>query len=210
MTVLGDSTKPVKVQYWFSPDKKELYLALPPAPDQTSGHLYYFNSDATRLCYTFTVSGRWVLDPATGVMMSKDRGSSLAQSADSVGELGVEENSNLVDAKVRWFQDRFKAGRKELPASQSSSEPVFEVESCNSPSRPSCVKFKATAEGQFAGMPALQVMRAMIVEVAPGWVFAIEAKDDVALEAVESLSTTSDPECYGPFIREQFPQLKER
>jgi hypothetical protein len=50
----------------------------------------------------------------------------------------------------------------------------------------------------------------MIVEAAPGWVFSVTAEDAVAREAVESLGTTSDPDCYWPFIREQVPQLKMR
>jgi hypothetical protein len=209
VTVLGDATKPVKVKQWLSPDKKQIALAFS-ARDQASGRLYYFNNDASRLCYTFTVSGQWIIDPATGFFSSKDRRDSLGQSADSTDDLGVEPNANVVEAKIRSFQDVFRDMRKNLPAPQPTAEPTFEVESCNSPTRPSCVKFEATAEVQVEGLKGLQRMTAMIVEAAPGWAFSVVATDDVALEAVESLSTTSDPDCYWPFIREQFPQLKTR
>jgi hypothetical protein len=209
VTVLGDATKPVKAKYWLSPDKKEVALSFS-ARDQDIERLYYFNNDASRLCYTFTVSGQWIIDPATGFFSSKNRRDSFGQSADSAHDLGVAQNANVVEAKIRSFKDLFIDMRKGLPGPQPTTEPTFEVESCNSPTRPSCVKFEATAEVQVEGLKGLQRMRAMIVEAAPGWAFSVVAKDDVALEVVESLSTTSDPDCYWPFIREQVPQLKTR
>ncbi len=209
VTVLGDATKPVKVKYWLSPDKQQVALFFS-ARDQVIRRLYYFNNDASRLCYTFTVSGQWTIDPVTGFFSSKDRQYSFGQSADSADDLGVERDANLIEAKIRSFKDNFRDLRKNLPAPQPTTEPTFEVESCNSPTRPSCVKFEATAEVQVQGLKGLQRMKAMIVEAAPGWVFSVTAEDEVALEAVESLSTTSDPDCYWPFIREQFPQLKTR
>jgi hypothetical protein len=209
VTVLGDATKPVKAKSWLSPDKKQVALFFS-ARDQDFGRLYYFNNDASRLCYTFTVSGQWTIDPVTGFFSSKNRRDSLGQSADSADDLGVEQNANLIEAKIRSFKDLFMDMRKNLPGPQPTTEPTFEVQSCNSPTRPSCVKFQATAEVQVQGLQGLQRMKAMIVEAAPGWVFSVTAKDDVAMEVVESLSTTSDPDCYWPFIREQFPQLKTR
>ncbi len=209
LTVLGDATKPVKAKYWLSPDKKQVVLSFS-ARDQDIGRLYYFDNDASRLCYTFTVSGQWVIDPATGFFSSKDRRHSWGQQADSADDLGVEQNGNLIEAKIRSFKDDFRDMRNNLPAPQPTTEPTFEVESCNSPTRPSCVKFQATAEVQVEGLKGLQRLKAMIVEAAPGWVFSVTAEDEVALEAVESLSTTSDPDCYWPFIREQVPQLKTR
>jgi hypothetical protein len=209
VTVLGDATKPVRVKYWLSPDEQQVALSFA-ARDQAIGRLYYFNNDASRLCYTFTVSGQWIIDPATGFFSSKDRRHRFGQSADSAHDLGVEQNGNLIEAKIRSFKDDFRDMRKNLPAPQPTTEPTFDVESCNSPTRPSCVKFQATIEVQVQGLKGLQRLKAMIVEAAPGWVFAVTAEDDVALEAVESLSTTSDPGCYWSFIREQVPQLKTR
>jgi hypothetical protein len=193
VTVLGDATKPVKAAYWLSLDKKTVALSFS-ARDQDIGRLYYFNNDASRLCYTFTVSGQWIIDPDTGLFSSKNRRHSFGQSADSADDLGVEQNANLIEAKIRSFKDHFIDMRKNLPGPQPTTEPTFEVESCNSPTRPSCVKFEATAEVQVEGLQGLQRMRAMIVEAAPGWVFSVTAEDAVAQEAVESLSRTSEPD----------------
>jgi hypothetical protein len=93
VAVLGDTTKPAEVKHRLSPDRKQIAIAFS-VPGQTSGRLYYFNNDASRLCYRFTVSGQWIIGPATGLFSSKDRRDSLGQSADSADDLGVEQNAS--------------------------------------------------------------------------------------------------------------------
>jgi hypothetical protein len=38
-------------------------------------------------------------------------------------------------------------------------------------------------------------------------VLAIEASDDVAREVVDTLGVAAAPDCYLPFIRQNFPQV---
>lgn len=208
----GGVGEPVEIQYWFSPDRTELYIAAVVSSDPAASRLYYFNNDSARLCYTFTVSGRWTLDPATGSMSSSDGKGSLGQGTHSAEDLDVASGVNLVEAELRWNHSLFSEAletwcRRER---QVCPEPGYSSEPCQSVSRPSCIKWKAAAAMERQGRETRFKQQGVIVEAAPGWVLSIEATDDVALEAVESLRTAPGPECFWPFIEEHFPQLKRR
>lgn len=192
----------VEVSFWSSADQKEIYISASPSPIAPEGRLYYFSNDASRLCYTFTVPGEWALEPETGLLVSKDRQSRMGKTLESAKELGVSGDGSLVDVKVERLKTFFTLHGYEL-----ISMPCFTTESCGVSSRPDCVIFTAEAECRIQGAPTTQKLHAMIVEVTPGWILSVSAPDEIAREAVASLATTSDPECYRPFIRENFPQL---
>jgi len=197
-----------KVRSWKSPDGQQLYLAVA-APEHGGDRLYYFQNDATRTCYTFSVAGRWKLDESNGTMVSEDGRGSLGQSVQSASELGVAPGADLVGAAIAGYQRQFTeslaalAGKKD----KAKPQPTFAVEPFEVRGR-TAVKWTASAEGKRKGRDVVIRQHEVLVDLAPGWVLALEAADDVAREAIESLGTAASPECYGPFLREHFPQLE--
>ena len=199
----------VEVKYWLSPDQRQLYLAATAPADKGGGRLYYFNNDASRLCYTFAVSGRWKLDETTGVMSSDDRKGSLGQSVLGARELKVAEDADLIAAAIKSYEHRFTESVADLSGQgfETKQEPVFTTAPFETSARKS-VQWTGSARAQKQGREAAIRQREVFVEAARGWVLTIEANDDVAREAIESLGTSRAPQCYWPFIREHFPQVK--
>ena len=199
----------VEVTYWLSPDQQQLYLAATAPADKGGSRLYYFNNDASRFCYTFTVSGRWKLDEMTGVMLSDDGKGSLGQSVLGVKELEVAEDADLIAAAIKSYEHRFAESVAELSDQgfETKQEAAFTIAPFKTSARKS-VEWTGSARAKKQGREAAIRQREVFVEAARGWVLAIEANDDVAREAIESLGTSRPPDCYWPFIREHFPQVK--
>ena len=193
----------------MSPDQRQLYVAATAAADKGGSRLYYFSNDASRLCYTFTVSGRWKLDEATGAMSSDDGRGSLGQSVLAASELEVAEDADLIAAAIKSYEHRFKQSVAELSGQgfETKQDATFTAAPFKTSARKS-VQWTASARAQKQGREAAIRQHEVFVEAARGWVLAIEANDDVAREAIESLGTSRPPECYWPFIREHFPQVK--
>lgn len=205
-TTFAGAADPVHVNYWLSPDKQELYVAVTVPADKSGGQLYYFNNDASRLCYTFVVSGRWRLGERTGRMSSDDGKGSLGHSVESARDLEVAEDADLIAAAIKSYEHRFT--RSVIAPSGQTPEATFTTTPFKTSARRS-VQWTGTAQVQRQGRKLDMRMREVFVEVAKGWVLVVEASDDVAREAIESLGTARPPECYWPFIGEHFPQLKK-
>jgi hypothetical protein len=196
------------VTYWLSPDQKELYVAVATPADRAGDRLYYFNNDASRRCYTFTVAGRWKLDSTSGTMSSDDGRGSLGQSVQGARDLKARGDADLVAAAIEAYERQFTESLAalsgqgfEITAKATFSAAPFET------SARKATKWTASARAQRHGREASINQHEVIVEVSPGWVLAIEARDDVAREAIESLGTAAPPDCYWPLIRERFPQV---
>jgi len=61
--------------------------------------------------------------------------------------------------------------------------------------------------------PVLMKASKVLVEIAPGWVAQITVQgtlddDGLTRRVLETLSTTSEPECYWQFIRQHFPEMR--
>lgn len=198
----------VEVTYWLSPDQQQLYVAATARADKGGSRLYYFNNEANRLCYTFTVSGRWKLDETTGVMLSDDGKGSLGQSVLGARELDVTEDADLIAAAIKSYEHRFAESVEELSDQgfETKQGVAFTTAPFETSARKS-VEWTGAARARKEGREAAIRQHEVFVEAARGWVLAIEANDDVAREAIESLGTSQPPDCYWPFIREHFPQV---
>lgn len=198
----------VEFSYWMSPDGIELYVAAVPQVQRGGPRLYYFSNDTRRLCYTFAVSGSWILDDASGKMQSRDGRGSLGQSVQGPDELGAGSGTELVRAAIESYQSLFLDRLSALAQQglKAMSGPSYSVEPFTVTGR-DAVKWTAHAAGRMNGRDANIRLNEVFVEVLPGWVLAIEARDDVAREAIESLGTAKAPDCFWPLIREQFPAI---
>jgi hypothetical protein len=196
----------VEVTYWLSPDQRELYVA---TTTPGGSRLYYFNNDTSRLCYTFTVSGRWKLDEKSRVMSSADGKGSLGQSVKSAKDLDAVGDGDLIAAAIKSYERQFAESVAALAAQgfETKDKATFTTAPFDTSTRKS-VQWTASAVSQRQGRDAAIREREVLAEIDREWVLAIEASDDVAREAIESLGTARPPECYWPFIREHFPQVK--
>lgn len=198
----------VEFRHWKSPDSMELFL-VSAAPAEAGGpRLYFFSNNATRVCYTFTVAGSWTFDKASGVMRSDDGRGSLGKDLLGPEKLVKDGGPELVRAAIQSYQAQFHETLLAL-ASQGVkriSQPDYSVETFSVAGR-EAVKWTARATGQIKGQDASIAQHNFFVEVVPGWVLVIEARDDVAREAIESLGTAEPPDCYWPFLREHFPAV---
>ena len=200
--------KVVELSYWKSSDGMELFLAAA-APVEAGGpRLYFFSNDASRVCYTFTVAGSWKFDKATGVMQSEDGRGNLGQTLLGPDKLGTGSGPELVRAAIQSYQAQFPGILSSLAAQgvKGISQPDYSVETFPVAGR-EAVKWTARATGRTKGQDASIGQHEVFVEVVPGWVLALEARDDVAREAIESLGTAEPPDCYWPFLREHFPAI---
>lgn len=79
--------------------------------------------------------------------------------------------------------------------------------------RPGAKRWIASWRATLRGRPVLMEASKVFVEIAPGWVVQITVQgtsDDEGLtrRLLETLSTSSEPECYWPFIRQYFPEMR--
>jgi hypothetical protein len=200
----------VAVQYWLSPDGQQLYVKTAPKDRPAAVRLYYFNNEAGRLCYTFTVPGGWQLDEATGAMRSDDGKLSLGQSVQNARDLNAAKGANLVDAAVNAYQRQFSESLAALSGHgfKIARGPEFTTGPFETTGR-KAVKWAASAVATKDGNDTLIKQNEVLVEVVTGWLFAIESSDDVARAALGSFATAPPPDCFWPFIREHFPQIKK-
>lgn len=198
----------VDVRYWKGADGMEIFLASA-APVEVGGpRLYFFSNDASRVCYTFTVAGSWAFDQTTGTMLSEDGRGHLGKVLLGPGKLGKGSGSELVKAAILGYQTQFRENLASLAAQgvKDISQPDYSVERIPVTGR-EALKWTARAIGRIKGQAASIVQHEIFVEVVPGWVLVLEARDDVAREVVESLGTAEPPDCYWPFLREHFPAV---
>ena len=206
--VAAGDAKEVDVRFYNSPDGMEVYVVAA-APAELGGpRLYYFSNDASRICYTFTVAGSWKLDKVTGQMQSEDGRGRLGQKLLGPDELGTGSGPELVKAAIEIHQAWFAENLSSLAAQgvKGISQPVYSAATFPAAGH-EAVNWTALATGRIKGQDASIGQREVLVEVVPGWVLALEARDDVAREAIESLGTAEPPDCYRPFIRKHFPAI---
>jgi len=206
--VAAADEKPVEFRYWTSPDGMELYLAATDPAESGGPRLYYFSNDTSSVCYTFTVSGPWTLDESTGKMQSEDDRGSLGKSVLGPDELGIGSGPELVGAAIESYQSQFAESLSTLAEQgfKEISKPGYSTEPFPAAGR-EAVKWMAHATGSLKGQRANIRQNQVFVEVVPGWILAVESRDDVAREAIESLGTAQPPDCYWPYIHEHFPLM---
>lgn len=204
--VAAADKKPAEFRYWTSPNGMELYLAATGPAESGGPRLYYFSNDASSVCYTFTVSGPWTLDESIGKMLSEDDRGSLGKSVLGPDELGTGSGPEVVRAAIESYQSQFVESLSALAEQgfKEISKPDYSIEPFPAAGR-KAVKWTAHATGRLKGQRANIRQNQVFVEVVPGWVLALESRDDVAREAIESLGTAQPPDCYWPYIHEHFP-----
>lgn len=78
------------------------------------------------------------------------------------------------------------------------------------------MKWSFVAQIERAGQQAQASDEKIFFQIAPGWAAQITARpraqrspidDALALHVLEGIKTTSDPDCYWPFIRRVFPGI---
>jgi hypothetical protein len=159
-----------------------------------SGGVYVFYNNPRPFCYTYMIPGEWVVAPQPNAYRSKEGKAFVGVLFDLPGNLEGVDGATLVErarnAFTRWYE-------------KASEQPV---------SAARLVPFES-ARGGTLKWTALPVMRGegqshptrIIADLSPDAVVHItvrgtEDDDGLARQVVESLKTTTSPECYFPVL----------
>lgn len=187
----------VEVQYLMRPEYKEVLLVF---PEET----HYFNNDATRLCYAFKIPGRWKLGKEPGLLQSEDGRALAGVLLYSAQELRGFEGPDLITRASKRLTEVYKKNSETTFAS-TNLEPFKS-------SRSGTKKWSFVTYFEQAGEQYELRDSKVFAEIVPGWVAQVTASrpsfdESLALTILETLGSSSEPECYWPLIRRYFPDM---
>lgn len=187
----------VEGQYRINPERTELLVAVP-----QKEVAYYFNNNADRLCYTYKIPGKWRSSGQSGLLRSEDGQAYAGIFLYSAKELEEFEGPDLVTRAARLLTRSYE---KRLGLS-IDRESLVPFKSQQSGTIKWSISWPRERGGQYRASK-------IFVEIAPRWVAQITVtgaadEDALARHILETLNSTSDPECYWPFIRKNFPNLQ--
>lgn len=192
--------EPLKeVQYTVSADRTELVLAF---VEQKKS--YYFNNDAKRVCYTYPAPGMWRLSGKPGTLLSKNRRASISVALRAADDLQPYEGVDMTARALSFLGEIYA---KISDNQHSMTVTPFPTK------RAGAVKYAVSWSGQTQGKPTVFRGGGYLAEFAPGWVAHLELggaadADGLASSILSAISTTTEPECYWPFIRHHVPGAK--
>jgi len=194
----------IEVEFEISADRTEVVVTIP-----HSQETYYFDNNAMHLCYTYKIPGTWRLTKQRGLMRTEDGRAMAGVRLYSEQELEHFEGSDLVARAARLIATIYEKGIG-VPLKNVKLEP-FQSR------RSGTMKWSFVANVKRAGRQYELQDAKIFAEIAPGWVAQITAgtaassppfDDGLARQVVETLSSTSESECYWPFIRQHFPSVR--
>jgi hypothetical protein len=185
----------IKGEYWTSPDRSKVLLFFP-----AQGESYYFNNNENRLCYTYKILGKWLLNSDPALLRSTDGHSVVGVLLFSAEELKNYEGNDLVTRASNRITEIY---------AESAGNFLDNVELEPIP-KAGAMKWSATLTLKRAGHSTELQISKIFAEIVPGWVAEITAigtfdNDRIASHILEVLGTTSEPECYWPLIRKYIP-----
>lgn len=192
LRALADDS-PAEVVVTVSPDSIETLITL-----RELGLTIYFGNDVSRLCITYQIPGLWYAGPEPGMVQSADGSTRVGVLTFSEADLAEVEGGDLIEraaastAKGYGSLDGVKIEKTELKSFKCKRAGVKKW------------VMKGTVEwkGERRRMDAMK----LFCEITPGWVAQVTANDeDLARAIIESIGTASAPDCYWPFMRENFP-----
>jgi hypothetical protein len=225
------SNKSLARELWTSPDGTEFFSTY-----RDKGLGLYLNNNVDRTCYSYIIPGRWLPTNESALLQGEDGEAYAGVILYSEQELKDFEGPDLVTRAARLITKVYEK-RIGRPLASVKLEPFDpsgktkwgdtdwsslldalrkEVTSFES-SRPGAMKWTAAAHVERAGQQFELQDSKIFVEITPGWVAQISAgttaswppfDDELARSILETLSATSDPECYKPFIRKYFPNIR--
>ncbi|HEU5319300.1 MAG TPA: hypothetical protein VFX28_00765, partial [Methylomirabilota bacterium] len=160
--------------------------------------LFYFNNDSRRLCYTFTVPGRWTLGRQIGALRSEN-GKAF------VGVVFTPERAPDSPA-LRAAHDLTASYERGLgrPLTEVEISPADEL-------FPGAVRWRAGDRVTMRGIQGT-LSPTLFVPFQPGWVAQVTVggttdDDAVTRQVLGTLGTTDHPQCYWPLIRRISPDF---
>lgn len=191
--------------YWVSDDRVEVLVSFP-----NQNRTYYFNNNAKRLCYSFTVFGFWRPTKTPALLMSEDGRREIGVLFHDAKEVGGNEDTSLAMRAAFFIIGIYE---RQIGTLFDKNEIVPFPSS-----KPGSVKWigewRQTLDGQEARIGATKYF----VPVLDDWVAHITVlgseqqeghptNDEFARQAIASLNTSSEPECYWPFLRQHIPSI---
>jgi hypothetical protein len=215
-------------QIWTSPDRIEFFISY---TDKNLG--LYLNNDASRLCYSYIIPGKWLPTDTTALLQAESSDSDAGVILYSASELKDLDGPDLVTRAAKFITQGYAEEIGKLPASVKivpfelsgrknwksrewsglldtlrKEVPLFPFPSTGA------IKWTAVWYVERAGQQYEVQDSKILVEIAPGWVAQITAgttdswppfDDGLARSILETLNSTSDKECFWPFIRKHYP-----
>lgn len=162
----------------------------------------YLNNDASRLCYTFRVPGRWRAGGESGLLRSPDGQALVDVLVWSARDLEPFEGGTLMESAAQQTAAVYERqlGR---PLDRIDFAP-FEA------ARPGAKKWRAWWVAEVAGRPVIGEASKVFVPIGLGWIAQVTVEgthddDEVTREVLKTLDMTIHPECYRPYMRRAFP-----
>jgi len=182
----------VRGKFWQSKDKHEVVLSFP-----EKRVAYYFNNDASRLCFTFKVAGLWQPTGKPGLLWSEKRKAVL-------GVLLYNEH-DLQKFRGKTLLDRAANLQAYLYYRHSGIAPKTHIRPFPT-THPKSFKWTARWKTTIKGEPVIAEANKYFVYLRDGWIAQVTAGyqaggDSTARAVIDSLKTTDDPRCYWPMIR---------
>ncbi len=209
-------------EFWGEPDGPEFFISY-----RDKGLGLYLNSNAARLCYGYIIPGRWTGTKESALLRAEDSesyagvllypaneladfdGPDIARRAAGLTTRIYEKAAGRPLAKVD-VQPFDVSGRTKWTDSERVNllDALLKETALLQPKRHGAIRWSASWPiGKGRQAQASKVF----VEISDGWVAQITASpddDDLIRSIIETLSISSPPECYRPFIRKNFPHVR--
>lgn len=167
-----------------------------PGPSAAEGGVYVFYNNPRPFCYTYMIPGDWIAARQPNAYRSKDGKAFVGVLFELPKSLEGVEGSNLVErarnAFIRWYE-------------KASEQPVTSA---------NLVPFESARDGtwKWTGLPLIRgegqsSPARIIVDLSPDAVVHFTVRgtaddDGLARRVIESLKTTTSPECYFPVLEQ--------
>ena len=211
-TASSQSIQQNEDKIWVSSDYAELVLQ-----SLEKGATFYFNNDSSRYCYSFNLPGKWQPSPTHGLsfLVIEEPGSRTRLETgitDEVeiwsGEFGavwIYSPDDLAsyegdDLLIRASQLMAKT-YEQIYGTKLITNELMPYQS----SRPGTKRWVASWSGTIDGELTQMSGEKIFTEVGTGWVAQISfSSEAIAENILQTLSTSTAPDCYIPFINMTF------
>lgn len=182
----------VRGKYWQSKDQHEVMLVFP-----EKNETYYFNNDASRLCFTFKVAGLWRPTGKSGLLWSDKRQAVLGVLLYSKQDMQKFRGKDLLE-RVANLQ-AYVLYRQTGIVPKTHMQPFHTK-------YPKSYKWTARWKTEYKGKPAIAESNKYFVILRDGWIAQVTAGykaggDATARAVIGRLKTTDEPGCYRTLIR---------
>ena len=225
-TSVQPTAKPVAREIWTNSDSTEFFTTY---RDKELG--LYLNNNANRLCYSYIIPGQWLGTNESALLRAEDGQATagvllysaldlkdfegpdlVARAAKLITKVYEKSVGQSIPAELEPFETQQAETTKWIDSEWRDLLGVLEKEvTLFQPSRSGAMKWSSSWKMERAGERFEAKASKIFLEIAPGWIAQITVNPDddaLARSILETLRITSDPQCYWPFIRKHYPNVR--